>query len=532
MTVVKAYAEQRGDREEGWEGWERAFDEERENPESSADETDRGALESDIRSLWSGRVGRNWTDSDEGESVIIELEYVISCISRKGHSVLMSSEVPYQLHLPPLRLLSVSQLVHLHIYLRITSLITLLTPILEAQSIESTLPAQLLRPTPTSGTQAALLQQLQVLAQAQGPHQARAQPRVLLRLRIPIIPLPVLSHMGFSALKVGAMLWMMTRDMAWSDLRFWLLAGAAGGWWIGDGFGMWARARPPQPQAQAQARGEHQARAQEGQGGQPRAAEADLPTQGDGQGQPQGANHAQVHADAPHHAQAALAGQRQPPQSTAPISWSAIPLIHLATDADQLGHPSVFTSASAQLNPPRPARIPPPRWQTDFLLPIALWFITLIPEFETIRARAIRRRERAIRVSVGEATARAQREARVSERAGQAGATEGGAATTSETGEEPNADAMALDQERSAGNANNDRQETGEEQRDSMGSGTEPAEIPPVFPAGLNHAALRYYRRVLARGEGIDWEEEREAQRAMGIGEAEAEGDGMRMRML
>ena len=54
-----------------------------------------------------------------------------------------------------------------------------------------------------------------------------------------------------------------------------------------------------------------------------------------------------------------------------------------------------------------------------------------------------------------------------------------------------------------------------------------------VYPMGLNATAKRYYERVMDRGEGIDWEEEREAQRAMGIGEEEErDRGGMRMGML
>lgn len=53
-----------------------------------------------------------------------------------------------------------------------------------------------------------------------------------------------------------------------------------------------------------------------------------------------------------------------------------------------------------------------------------------------------------------------------------------------------------------------------------------------VYPEGLNAVAKRYYQRVMARGEGVDWEEEREAQRALGIPEEEEGGDEMRMRML
>jgi hypothetical protein len=53
-----------------------------------------------------------------------------------------------------------------------------------------------------------------------------------------------------------------------------------------------------------------------------------------------------------------------------------------------------------------------------------------------------------------------------------------------------------------------------------------------VYPEGLNAVAKRYYQRVMARGEGVDWEEEREAQRALGIPDEDEGGDEMRMRML
>lgn len=161
----------------------------------------------------------------------------------------------------------------------------------------------------------------------------------------------------------------------------------------------------------------------------------------------------------------------QPPSFA--FATAFVPLIHLSTDSAQLGHPST--------NPGQPVRNParrlPTRLQTQFLLPIALWFVTLIPEWETVRARAIRQRERAMRVVVGEST---------------------------------NASAAE-------GNASGDE---GEREH--------------VYPEFLNSVAKRYYERVMRRGEGVDWEEEREAQRAMGIPDEDAGGDGdeMRMRML
>lgn len=48
-----------------------------------------------------------------------------------------------------------------------------------------------------------------------------------------------------------------------------------------------------------------------------------------------------------------------------------------------------------------------------------------------------------------------------------------------------------------------------------------------VLPRGLSEIARRYYARVLARGEVIDWEEERAAQQAMGGGRNEQEDEQM-----
>lgn len=48
-------------------------------------------------------------------------------------------------------------------------------------------------------------------------------------------------------------------------------------------------------------------------------------------------------------------------------------------------------------------------------------------------------------------------------------------------------------------------------------TGNSEQEPPTILPDGLLPEARRYYLRVIAKGEGIDWEEEREAQRAMGV---------------
>jgi hypothetical protein len=184
-------------------------------------------------------------------------------------------------------------------------------------------------------------------------------------------------------------------------------------------------------------------------------------------------------------------------------------------DARQLHLPlssthSALDASDAQRTATDPARAEairrragrqPARLLTQLLLPVALWVITLVPEFEAIRARAIRRRERAMRVLVGELTAN-------SPETGVGGV--GGDESPAE------------------------RIEAGAAEGEGEGEGVEQLPVPRhVFPQGLGLAAGKYYVRVMQRGEGIDWEEEREAQRALGVGDEDAdEGDGMRLRML
>jgi hypothetical protein len=335
--------------------------------------------------------------------------------------------------------ISGDHLAHLLLYLRITAFIPLMVPIIEHESRMSGTAL----PTPT----------ITRVIRTVRPGDAR----VLLRLRIPTIPMPVLMHMGYSAIKIAGMLWMLTRGMKWDDMRFWVMAGAAAGWWVADGFGVWNRARPqvvvrPNPQAAGGAAG--------GAGG------------GEGAGVPAPGAQAQGVAGV----FAARNRARQARAATFASTTAAVPLLHLASDSAQLGSPSATDSGR---NRTTPVRNTPPWIQTQLLLPFLLWFITLIPEWENIRARAIRRRERAMRAVVAEATS-----------------------ASDDTPEE--------------------------------GSGGEigDAPRPHVYPQGLNDVAKRYYERVVVRGEGVDWEEEREAQRAMGIPEEEEAGDGMGMRML
>lgn len=69
--MVGAIASSRQDREEGWEDWQAAFQDE---ADFKWGVDTRQMIEDEIKSLWSGQVGRQWTESEAGEHVDIELE--------------------------------------------------------------------------------------------------------------------------------------------------------------------------------------------------------------------------------------------------------------------------------------------------------------------------------------------------------------------------------------------------------------------------------------------------------------------------
>ena len=344
-----------------------------------------------------------------------------------------------------------SQLAHLLLYLRLTNLLPLINVLYTMQNLARAMPP------PTRTTTA-----------APGAPGGPALPGQRIRqygLRLQINAASLL-HIFFSALKVGAMLWMLTRDMKWDDYRLWIIGGGLLGWWLGDATNqirpglIWNNGAAPAAGAQA------------GIAPVANPAQEDLNNHG--------------HAGA---AQPGPAAGRLPATQTARIPRHSgnvmnamIPLVHLDTDAEQL-------RLAARQSTGRPWGL-----VTQLLLPIALWFVTLIPEWETLRARAIRQRERAIRVWVGELTTARDAEERARQQA-----------------------------------------EGGGEQAEVVGGGAEEVPAAPVLPEGLSDKAKRYFLRVIERGDGIDWEEEREAQRAMGIADEEdrqAEDEGMRLRML
>ena len=324
--------------------------------------------------------------------------------------------------------MGMTHLVHLEFYLRITSLLPLLGNVYEQAQLEHQSPA----PTQTIPSAALRAETVIIRPPPAGPG-----------LRI---TLANVTHIFFNAIKVGAMVWMLTRRMKWTDMSLWIIGGALFGWWLGDAI---TTIRPGSLwNMNGQRAGGHNPLPGEGANGV------------DGQGA----------VDAPLHAQRAAAAGRARTNVISPQSLvtHAIPLVHLDTDAEQL-----------HLSPRRPSSRPF-RFVTQLLLPVCLWFVTLIPAWELQRGRAIRQREREMRTRVAE--------------------------LTSASAEIPPAQGM----ERTTTEGTITDNQEGETVIDA------PAR-PPVLPPGLSSVAIKYYARVIARSEEIDWEEEREAQRAMGV---------------
>lgn len=384
--------------------------------------------------------------------------------------------------------MSATQLLHLLAYLRITALLPHLAHQLEAISHASS--------TRSAST----------------PSRATPSPTRLIRadrartwserLAPFAISWSLVGHVLVSAVKLSGMLWMLTRNMKWNDGRFWFLSAAAALFWLAEAV----------PRLRLEARQRAAAAAAAAQDGLP-ADQAHDALNG-------------IAADAPAHVRDALRAAGLPAGRPARAQrrglLASLALLHMDTDSRQLHLPrsslhSALDQASAQrraTNINDPDRIaayrrragPRPPWiVTQLLLPVALWVITLVPALETIRAKAIKKRESAMRVLVGELTA------------AQAATEAAEAAAAAEPATESTGD------------------HHGESAQPAAPAQAD-APRPPVLPVGLDNVARKYYARVIARGEGIDWEEELEAQRALGVGgeedQRQRDGEGMRLPVL
>lgn len=302
---------------------------------------------------------------------------------------------------------------------------------------------------------------------------------------------------------------MLTPRMKWTDTRFWIIVFGAMGWWVGDVRRV--QVREARARVRAREREEAERRAQDpayaammAEQERVRATgtgQGDTPQQQQGQRQRQeqeaipdpplpgqapvlppvqpGVQHRGANAGARDHAAGGLFGTAGQNDNMPDAVLKHLAHMHLARESAYLqitpSDPSNNAGPQHPRQQPRPSRL-----TTYLLLPIYLYFLTLIPALENLRAKAIRERERTIRVMVGELN-------------------------LPDTGAEfaPNF-----------------------EQAQAQGEGQGQGEAQTILPRGLDEIGERYYRRVLAKGEGIDWEEEREAQRAAEAEFGRGDGDG------
>lgn len=438
MSVLRPYAETLR-----WANWETAFTDADDHAELQATwrALGRDGVTSEVRTLWQNATGRKYAPS--GESADVELD----------HST-------FTLHLPSLKDMAPSQLTHLLLYLRVT---TLLPPLYEylgaAQAAHSSQPSSSpasppgAAPTPTAPPPGITV---------------RTVYRGTITFRLPRISFTLVQHQFWSAARLATIVWMLSRSMNWNDNRLWLMGGCATAWWLMDGYNQWytetsaerTRARRARRRVEAQARL-----------ADPEAARARREAVARGE---------RVEEENPLDPGLMAAGDRARDgeaddaedttfgNATARQLAAALPLLHLWDDAAELRLPEDHLRVPGTPTPrPTLRGVPythPSFLVTQVLMPIYLWLLTLVPAFEARRARAIRARERTMRALVAEMNPRA-----------------------------------------------------------SQAEGEEETTRPLVLPDGISKAARRYYARVAERPEGIDWDEEREAQRAMAIPDEEAE---------
>lgn len=355
------------------------------------------------------------------------------------------------------------QLTHLLAYLRITLLVPRVLDV--ARQSEHALPSAT-PPTPTRTTPVAPTPAPAVPA-------ARVVQQGSVRLRVPRFSFALVQHFAWSAFRLGAFVWMLTRHMAWEDKRLWGLVACATGWLFVDAYNRYIM-----EDREERIRQQRQLRRAAGAGG---VDGADV-----GEGAPGGGAGRDMDDPIEVAAAARAAGvrPRNPAQQARTEEWNQYTaLYHLDVDSRQLRLPSSAIGAprTAAGPPGTPAPGPmlrrapltrPGWWTTRLFLPIYLWFVTLVPVLEARRGRAIRRRERVMRQIVHQLTPLPSTEG-----------TENGAEVATR----------------------------------HVDTATQPVVGEPVFPDDISPAARRYYARVALSSELIDWDEEREAQRAMGI---------------
>ncbi|WVQ71852.1 hypothetical protein IAR50_001394 [Cryptococcus sp. DSM 104548] len=402
ISVIRAFAHIRMAREEGWEEWDVACSgiSAEEMTVGYSDPAQREDIEGNIRHTFSSLVGRDWADRYSGQVIETEIEGQV-----------------YSVQLPSMDQCSPEILARLYVYLRQLALVPLLNNVLydamsqqqQSQATHAPTPA----PTRTAPAPPNLI-----------PTSTLASYGTFLShffhaLSTPLNG-PLLRQLAFATIRVVFLFSMFTYSLDRADPMYWLICAATTLWLVST---FWPVVRSAAGSAWRETYG---------------PLEDEVPAGGE------------------------RTGGRQRRDGAVPAVDRQTPIFapgnqHSISQASQGPYISrIHLTTDLQLIAARRRRSPP-WWQTQLLLPVILWVITLVPAYEAQRARLIRLRERGMRENAFPA--------------GEDGASE--------------------------------------------------SEREPVIPQRLAPAVKRYYDRVLSRTERIDWDEEREAQRLMGGGEEE-----------
>lgn len=283
----------------------------------------------------------------------------------------------------------------------------------------------------------------------------------------------------FAAVKVVFVFYMLSRGLKWDDTASLLLLGFAVGWWFWECGSILARERARRTEQLRQARNLDRARAERiaRETGENQEVPTPLPQMANAPAVRRGVfPFGWLHALFGNHGLHRAARRNNAPAVDV-SNWDLAHerrVLRLFYDTGNL--PNNLTVDDRHIpDNDRSLPLAPPMANWFFrhiALPVWLLIASTTPAFEFRRRAAIRRREEHMRLLVQKLTRDARTQQLMSSQA-----------TQSEAG-------------------------TTQPPDDSRRQ-------PNVLPRGLSDIARRYYQRVLARGEAVDWEEERAAQEEM-----------------
>ncbi|KAJ9115040.1 hypothetical protein QFC22_005368 [Naganishia vaughanmartiniae] len=445
-----------------------------------------------------GKEGKVVDIEEEGRRVIKSLKEEEEATGTAAIIVELDGK-PFKLVLPQLDELSKDQRTALALHARHTRIIDALRAYLKGLEVFIPPPSPIVaahHPAPT-------------------PTIAPPLPAIPTHLRLRTIARLLPRFIG-AAIKVEIGLWMITRSLPSSDWRYWMFVAGAVGWLVWECHGMYSAERGRMRVAR-----EREVRERERQA---RAAAEAIGREGVVQhvpGVPMPADQANLQQRQrpamPRHRTRNNNSNRPNPLPLVGLAYERrlLRLFYLPPSQTPINNQTDRRIPSTDLNLPLAPPDPSLLW-TYLVIPVYMLLLSLWPDGDTARKRAIRERETHMRLLSLKLTEAAEADARA----------RASAATKEEENGSPPSSLSALP------TTNNDKSQ-------STQPGPEPQPTPTptrtaataIIPRNLSSQSERYWRRVLARGETIDWDEERAAQERVlraagrgGAGQGEEEG--------